>query len=377
MSDPAHTETWIGLVTELLDTLVLERRDDGFHRVGAAPPWLRELVPESDAVLPPLPFLEQFASDAESFWDARRDGRLRSGPWTEETHRHASVHLTASALRFGDLCLLLVSRDEESFDEHARLAQRGRDAVLEQQRLARESERKEILVHMIVHDLAVPVNAVLGCLEMLEELELREPIRKLVDAAHRAAIRQDQLVREVLEAFASERDEMSHVEVDPARAPDAVEVAARVRSMLEPVARRFGVRLVLADELPRGPAPVRGEASRLERMLTNLVENAMRHSPSGGVVALEVVDRGDEIEFAVSDEGPGVPPEQVGRLFDKFTQGARRGRAGLGLYFCATTARRWGGSIGYAPRPQGGARFWIRLSRARVGADQSLVDARE
>ena len=105
------------------------------------------------------------------------------------------------------------------------------------------------------------------------------------------------------------------------------------------------------------------EPSRLERVLENLVENALRHSPSGGQVSVAVLALGDDVEVRVTDEGPGVPPKVVASLFDKFAQGEHRGRTGLGLYFCALTVHRWGGEIGYRPLPHG-ACFWFRLPRA-------------
>jgi signal transduction histidine kinase len=66
----------------------------------------------------------------------------------------------------------------------------------------------------------------------------------------------------------------------------------------------------------------------------------------------------------VEDEGPGVPPELMDAIFEKFSQAqAQPGKAGLGLYFCRITIEGWGGTIGYSQRATGGARFWFRLPR--------------
>jgi hypothetical protein len=107
-----------------------------------------------------------------------------------------------------------------------------------------------------------------------------------------------------------------------------------------------------------------GEKLRLERVLTNLVENAFRHSPPDSTVTVGLEDDGNFILLSVDDDGPGVPQDISKNLFQKFSQGKdTSGRAGIGLYFCRITVERWGGTIGYSPRGEGGSRFWFRLPR--------------
>jgi signal transduction histidine kinase len=110
-----------------------------------------------------------------------------------------------------------------------------------------------------------------------------------------------------------------------------------------------------------------GEKSRLERVLTNLVENALRHSPRGSTVTIGVQEERGGVLTTVDDEGPGVPEELAEHLFQKFGQGSHKpGGVGLGLYFCRITIERWGGTIGYSPRDEKGSRFWFRLPRPLV-----------
>lgn len=110
-----------------------------------------------------------------------------------------------------------------------------------------------------------------------------------------------------------------------------------------------------------------GEKSRLERVLSNLVENVLRYSPRGSPVTIGVHDKQDGVLTTVDDEGFGVPEELAPHLFQKFVQGNHKpGRVGLGLYFCHITIECWGGTIGYSPRANRGARFWFRLPRPLV-----------
>ena len=115
-------------------------------------------------------------------------------------------------------------------------------------------------------------------------------------------------------------------------------------------------------------ALVRGDKLRLERALTNLLDNAERHA--GGVTAVELQSDETSVTITVDDEGPGVPPPDRERIFERFaTGGAGRGSGtgtGLGLALVQETARSHGGAVWCAPPPSGrGARFLLRLPAAR------------
>jgi signal transduction histidine kinase len=116
---------------------------------------------------------------------------------------------------------------------------------------------------------------------------------------------------------------------------------------------------------PHRERKVVGERLRLERVIFNLVENAIRHNAERTVVTVGINREAHSILITVDDEGSVVPQEMVGVLFEKLIPaGERSGRSGLGLYFCRLMIERWGGSIGYLPLPRGGNRFWLRLPRA-------------
>jgi signal transduction histidine kinase len=105
-----------------------------------------------------------------------------------------------------------------------------------------------------------------------------------------------------------------------------------------------------------------GEESHFERVLGNLLGNALRHSPTGGTVHIRFEEEPDWMIISVEDEGAGVSPHVQAQLFQKFQQGAvGRGKVGLGLYFCRIILAKWGGEIGFTPRDGGGSRFWFKL----------------
>ena len=119
-------------------------------------------------------------------------------------------------------------------------------------------------------------------------------------------------------------------------------------------------------ELAGGPdAHVLGSAHDVAIVLDNLVENALNYSPPGSTVTIEWGVADGRARLAVLDEGPGVAPDEDGRLFERFYRGsASRGGApgtGLGLAIVETLARRWGGTARIANRPEGGARAELEL----------------
>ncbi|HEX8053614.1 MAG TPA: ATP-binding protein [Thermoleophilaceae bacterium] len=136
-----------------------------------------------------------------------------------------------------------------------------------------------------------------------------------------------------------------------------------------------------ALELGDGPdLHVLASAHDIAIVLDNLVENALNYSPPGSAVAIEWSATEDRARLAVLDEGPGVAPDEDGRLFERFYRGeASRGGApgtGLGLAIVETLARRWGGSARIANRPEGGARAEVELP-ALPTPDPSLPDGLE
>jgi two-component system sensor histidine kinase TctE len=118
---------------------------------------------------------------------------------------------------------------------------------------------------------------------------------------------------------------------------------------------------------------VRGDAGQLGRLVQNLLSNAVKFSPAGGRVAVRLATVDGEAVLTVSDSGPGIPPEERSRVFDRFHR-VREGRderegAGLGLSIVRWVARTHGGTVTVAGGSDGGARFEVRIPVVRLGGD--------
>lgn len=357
-----------------LDQLVLEHVGDGsfvvieepppwFLRLGLAPPW-RGRPLRLDHV---LPFLEVFLPEAEQAWSRGGSLRVGSDGFTQVTEDGEELHLEATALCLGSSPLLVITRNDALFDERRRVLQRARELRLAHEALSREVERKDVLIHCIVHDLSSPLNSMLGALSMLGEQPLPERSAALVEVALKAALRQRELIREILDTFTVERAELDGV----TQAADLRATIAQVVEALRPTASTRGVCLEGPPDPGEGPrCIVLGEERRLSRVLGNLIENALRFTPAGRSVRVLLDEEVGWARVAVDDEGPGVSPAVAPRLFQKFAHGTDPGAgSGLGLYSARIAVERWGGSIGYEPRSEGGTRFWLRLRRTMAAGE--------
>ena len=264
-------------------------------------------------------------------------------------------------------CVLLL--DASVREEQQRQTQQARyDLTLNFQQLQKEIQKKEVLLHCIIHDLAGPLMGIRGGYELLASEPISDQGRKYLEIGLRQANKQEALIREILQAFSAEVESATNFNVDSDSAPDAAQTAREVVESLSPAAAINQVKLQLDPNLDRSQSwKVFGEKSRLERVISNLVENALRYSPANSTVTVGCHDEGNKVLVTIDDEGPGIPPEVAPTLFQKFAQGKKgKGKIGLGLYFCRITVEHWKGEIGHSSREKGGTRFWFRLPKPQV-----------
>ena len=190
--------------------------------------------------------------------------------------------------------------------------------------------------------------------------EYRASIGIMKDAALR-------LTRIVEDLFLLARADAGHlvVQQSPLYLEDVVDGAARgVRHLAD--AR--GVRVQLGNLVE---APIRGDADLLGRILLNLLDNAIKHAPSGGTVTIGMARENDTVTVSVVDSGPGIPPEAVGRLFERFFrvepsrprhEDGDRGGAGLGLAIARRIAEAHGGRLELVSSRPGHTEFRLTLA---------------
>ncbi|ROZ44262.1 sensor histidine kinase [Rhodococcus sp. WS3] len=213
--------------------------------------------------------------------------------------------------------------------------------------------RKRLLADL-AHELRTPVSTLAAYVDGLEDGVLE------ADGTSWAVMR-DQLER--LRRLAHDLSDVSAADehaLDLILAAD--DLSDIVCSTTTAVAPRFEERAVtLSTATPAHPVRVRVDRQRIEQILTNLLENALRHTPGGGSVAVAVTESPDHVSVAVSDTGEGIPEDQLESVFDRFHRGESSDGSGLGLTIARSLARAHGGSLTARPNPLGGTILELAL----------------
>jgi len=358
--------------------------DGDFRLLGEWPDWCATMwgaQPNRDqriSLAEKSPFLENFLVDAQEFWRAHSPGSVNSGNWIERGVDGKEIPLEASARSLDGKRILLIQNLSESFGQQQKWFQTARNSLLEHEKLLKEIQKKEILLHCIVHDLTQPLSAMNGVFHLLGGENLPGALRKYVKAGERESQRQELMIRGILEAFSSDLAAQQARETGAYEAPDLLACAKQALEEFSPAFRKRHIRLVLGPHAAgSGGWGVVGDASRIDRIFGNLLENALRYAPKGTSVTIGLQEQDGFVFAFVDDEGPGLPPDpRPDQLFALFSKGkSHAGKAGLGLYFCKITVERWGGAIGAETREGGGSRFWFRLPRAAPAAAGSATAA--
>ena len=369
MTDPITADIFAAL-----NILVLERLDIGLFKVaGSVPNWLsrfckHKINTDKKIFIPQeeFPFLENFLIDAEEFWQANHNTPLKSGFWIQQDLLGAESSLEASAIFVKQRKILLIELLEETYREKQSFIQKARENQLNHHKFIKENQKKEILIHCLIHDIAGQLSGINCCLALIELENLTPKGRERLEAGRKQSIKQEILLREILKAFSSEVNSQEQFYSDPLNSPDILIVVREVTELLAPTFALNKIKIQLAANVDSNINwKVVGDKSRLERVVSNLLENAFRYSPPNSTVTINLQQDKKYILLTIDDEGSGVPPEITQTLFQKFSQGKdKSGKSGLGLYFCQITIERWGGKIGYSPRSEGGSCFWFRLPKA-------------
>jgi signal transduction histidine kinase len=214
------------------------------------------------------------------------------------------------------------------------------------------------------HELRTPLTVIRSSIEHLRR-HPTEPVGKVGAAVEDIDAEVEHLTALVDDLLLLARSDSGAVSLD--RLPvDLGDVAADAASSLDKPAASKGVRVVVDPE----PAMVVGDAARLRQLVRILVDNAIRHSPAGGEVVIRVRPAGGSASLEIADQGPGVAPEDMPRIFERFWRapGAPSGGTGLGLAIAKWIVDRHDGRIAVGNGAQGGAVFSVDLPRAETTA---------
>jgi signal transduction histidine kinase len=257
----------------------------------------------------------------------------------------------------------------ETDDEVGELARTmdGMLQALDEARSEREQslERQREFVADASHELRTPLTSIHANLELLQATAVgSEDDRHAVDSALSSTKRMSGLVSDLLL--------LARADAGRKAATKDLDLAGIAAGALEEVQPLAGSRRI--ESHLDGPLPLEGNPDELHRLIRNLLENAIRHTPEKTTVELTARRDGDEALLEVLDDGPGIPAEMEDQVFDRFVRGdgpadtAGGGGSGLGLAIVRAVAESHGGSVEAGRSTYGGARFSVRLPLDQVRA---------
>jgi len=255
-----------------------------------------------------------------------------------------------------DIAILMAGKIAANVD-NARHHEESARLLAEVQQLQRTRER---FFAMVNHELRNALAAVYGWSEML--VRKRDPATvpraafEVMDAAQEAI----GLINDLLDLSRLDEDRLKPI----IKAVEPISIASRSMRRVTPAAevKNVTLELVSAPKLPNCEI----DASRVEQIIINLLRNAIKYAPEATVVRLSIAVRGPRIVFRVEDEGPGVPSDEVERIFDIYvTKPDEESRGlGLGLPLSRRLARLLGGELHAVARPGKGGCFVLEVPTA-------------
>jgi signal transduction histidine kinase len=234
------------------------------------------------------------------------------------------------------------------------------------ERLAALDKMKSQFLNLASHELRSPLGVINGYLSMLEQGalgQLKETGVRAIEVLKAKTLEMNLLVAQMLDAARLEEGKLilqrEHLDLRII-ASDALQVVRPTAGM------HHQIKLETPDEV----VPVFGDSERLVTIVTNLLENAVKYSPSGGMIRCVVACEGQSATLGVIDSGVGISPEELPRLFNRFERlqnpkTSHVGGTGLGLYLSRELARQHGGDIDVESTPNAGSTFMLVLPVTR------------
>jgi signal transduction histidine kinase len=383
----------------LRDLLVIHLRQDLRHRLLSArgtPPWQEmrgELVVDILLAcrLSPAPAAANVSATRTGALLLAEDDSVPAGEWQDLVTLVITVGLAATGL--GVLAALVAgegmarsvraagsaARAVARGDYQRRIAPEGPAEIAEMatafnamvEEVVRQRRVERDLLANISHELASPLSLIRGYAEALADkvIDTDDERSAALRAIRDESARLQRLTEDLLDLALLESGQVSmHVEEVPVG-----ELLLGLRERMAPFALRAGVTIVVDAPARLPPLPV--DVQRLEQVLINLVNNALRHTPSGGRVTMAARQEGAGLVLTVADTGSGIPPDELPRIWERFyrVEKARDrrepGGLGLGLAIARSTIAAMHGTIDVQSALGVGTTFkiWLPLNQKDMG----------
>lgn len=222
-------------------------------------------------------------------------------------------------------------------------------------------DAREEVLKVVAHDLRNPLGTIAMAADFLLDVPLAEDLRaRQLGIIKRAGVRMNRLIHDLLDAA---RIEAGRLPIEP-RSVEIGELVDAVLEMMEPLAADKELQLTAA--VPAGLPAVQVDPERIVQVFSNLIGNAIKFTPQGGQITIRAEPQGARVRMVVADTGPGIPEEQLPKIFGRMWQARdtdTRG-IGLGLTIAKAIIEAHGEEIGVESRVGEGTEFWFTLPTA-------------
>ena len=305
--------------------------------------------------------------------DARFETSKKEAQIAEQQLEIARQRNSKNNLIIGGLLLLLVAAGVFQYlyyKQRRRKKEAELALTLEQQEAARLRELDEMKTRFftnISHELRTPLTLIISPLEEVLRQLRQVNLQTHLETALRNSRNLHNLVNEILDLA---KMEAGQVPVHRSETP-VTDLMRRILYSFQSSAQVKGVELV--DAFEATSLNIRTDVPKLEKILNNLLANALRFTPSGGNVVLGGRLSGNTLTVSVTDNGPGIPETDQNRIFDRYYQSSNSGQSagggtGIGLALCRQLTELLGGNISLTSKPGAGSTFTVQLPVAAVAA---------
>ena len=310
---------------------------------GITPEILAMLAANPDADLPGIPGFHVPNTITADF--SGRDGKLLGTiqAWDKKDNAEFDEVDQAVLTQLAQLASVAL--------ENARLFRAAQDAT----------RARDDLVAIVSHDLRNPVHTIHMAASFLLDIapkdDRRVQARRQLEVIQRSATRANRLIQDLLDVA---RIQAGGLAVDPVPV-DVQSLLHEAQESATPLAS--AAQLAVECAAPERPMVVASDRERVLQVFSNLIGNAIKFTPKGGRIRLLACGEGNEVRFTVADTGPGIPPEHLDHVFDRYWQAKSTAKlgAGLGLSIAKGIVEAHGGRIWVESPPGSGAQFNFTL----------------
>lgn len=283
--------------------------------------------------------------------------RVDGSPLPEEEHPMAVMMRTQQPLYDQEIAVQLAKNERiyvsinaaPIFDDEGQLSG-GIGTFMDVTRRRKLIMRQDEFISVVSHELKTPLTGLKGAMQLLTRTPDGNMRSKLAEQANRSLNKITRLIDELLNFSRAAEGQLRLQK-------STFQIAAKIRESADMV-NLYGLELQCDETLA-----VEADPDRIEQVLINLFNNALKYGPAGQTIRVKGELKDKEVMVSVTDEGPGLTPQQQAHVFERYYQGERLQNTGLGLglYICAEIIKRHNGRIGVSSASGHGSTFWFTL----------------